>query len=196
MEKFKKILEFEKLMKEYNSIRRDLASIYSNLEPDNDVEHSYRVALLVWMVIEEYKFKLDSSKAIKYALIHDLVEVYAGDHSIYGKHKESDKKKKEHQALLKLKKKFPKLKNIWKLIDQYELKKDEESKFVYILEKLEPILLVLLSEKDHWFKRKIPFELFKEMKLRKIKDLDSVAHMFTYEIIGHLEKNGSKYFPE
>ncbi len=194
MKHFKKILEFQKLLKEFNLIYRYLDSIHLKNNLDNDVEHSFRVAMLCWMIIEEYKLKLDINKVIKYALLHDLVEVYAGDVSIYAKVKSEDKAKREHQALLKLKKNFPKLKSLWKLIEIYEKKNDDESKFVYVVEKLEPILLVILSEEDHWIKRNINFDQFFVVKQKKIKDIDSFAQNFNKEIMDYLKNKKSKYF--
>jgi 5'-deoxynucleotidase YfbR-like HD superfamily hydrolase len=194
MKHFKKILEFQKLLKDFNQVYRDLGSIHKLDEDDNDVEHSFRVAMLCWMIAEEYKLKLDLNKVIKYALVHDLTEVYAGDMSIYSNYKQEDKEEKEHKSFLKLKKKFPKQKAMWKLLETYEKRKDEESKFVYIIEKLEPILVVILTENDHWIKRNITLENFIERKQRKIKHLDSFAQIFTKEILEYIQKNKKKYF--
>lgn len=196
MKHFKKILEFQKLLKDYNKIYRDLGSIHKKGEPDNDVEHSFRVAMLCWMIIDEYKLKLDLNKVIKYALIHDLAEVYAGDISIYSNYNQKDKEKREHKSLLKLKKKFPNLSSVWKTLESYESRKDEESKFVYVIEKLEPVLVVVLTENDHWIKRKISFDNFIERKQRKIKDIDSFAQEFTKEVLGYIEKRKKMFFKE
>lgn len=198
MEHFQKILEFQKLLQKFNKIYRDLGSIHSDDHFDNDVEHSYRVAMLCWMVAEEYKLKLDINKIIQYALVHDLVEVYAGDVSMY-KHKnnknvQKNKELKEHKSLLRLKKEFPKQKTFWKLVDNYEKRHDEESKFVYLIEKLEPIFVVILNEKDHWKKRGVNFDQFIELKQRKIKDIDTFAQVFNDETMAYLKKDRKKLF--
>jgi 5'-deoxynucleotidase YfbR-like HD superfamily hydrolase len=194
MKYFKKILEFQKLLKEFNLIYRDLASIHSKHDLDNDVEHSFRVAMLCWMIIEEYKLKLDLNKIIRYALVHDFVEVYAGDVSIYAKTGHDKKHEKEQKALKKLRKNFLNLKSIWDLIDSYEKKEDNESRFVYVIEKLEPILLVILSEEDHWIKRNINFDQFFVVKQKKIKDINTFAQNFNREIMDYLKRKKSKYF--
>jgi putative hydrolase of HD superfamily len=198
MEHFQKILEFQKLLQKFNKIYRDLGSIHKDGHFDNDVEHSYRVAMLCWMVAEEYKLKLDTNKIIQYALVHDLVEVYAGDVSMY-KHKnnknvQKNKELKEHKSLLRLKKEFPKQKAFWVLIDEYEKRKDNESKFVYLIEKLEPIFSVILSEKDHYRKRGVGLDQFIELKQRKIKDIDTFAQVFNKETMAYLKKNRKKFF--
>ncbi len=195
MKYFKKILSFQKLLKDFNLIYRDLHSIHSKHDPDNDVEHSFRVAMLCWMIADEYKLKLDSNKIVKYALIHDLVEVYAGDVSIYANVKHEDKAKAEHNSFMKLKKKFPNLKSIWRDLENYEDKKDQESKFVYIIEKWEPVLLILLSEDDHWIRRKVNFDKFVELKMKKMNNIDSFAQNFSKDIFNFLDKNKTKFFP-
>jgi 5'-deoxynucleotidase YfbR-like HD superfamily hydrolase len=195
MKHFQKILEFQKLLKKFNQVQRDLASLpYGDKMHDNDVEHSYRAAMLCWMIIDEYKLKLDTNRVIKYALIHDLVEVYAGDMSMYKNYKQKDKEKRERKSFEKLKKDFPKQKTLWKLISDYEQRKDKESKFVYMIEKLEPVLAVLLSEKDHWKKRRLTMESFLERMQRKIKSIDTYAQIFNKEIVNYLKKNKKLFY--
>lgn len=198
MEHFQKILEFQKLLKQFNKIYRDVGSLHKDAHFDNDVEHSYRVAMLCWMIIEEYKLPLDANKVIKYALIHDFVEVYAGDVSIYkhtkGATAQKNKDLKEQKALARLRKEFPQLKSFWNLISEFEKREDEESRFVYLIEKLEPILVVILSEKDHYKKRNVGLDEFIEVKQRKIKDIDTFAQIFNKEIMAYLKKNKKKLF--
>jgi 5'-deoxynucleotidase YfbR-like HD superfamily hydrolase len=71
---------------------------------ENDVEHMYGLALMVWRVIEENNLPLDSAKAKDYALVHDLVEVYAGDTPNFTASAEfaADKEKREAAALQRL----------------------------------------------------------------------------------------------
>ncbi len=193
MEYFKNIIAYQKLLKRFNSTYRDLDSIHSSMIRDNDAEHSYRVAMLCWMIIEKYNLKLDLNKVIKYSLIHDFVEVYAGDVSIYS-NKKIDKHKRELKSLAKLKSRYPDLINIWKEIDIYEKRQDEEAIFVYIIEKIEPILTVLLSEDDHWLKRKVSFEDFNNRKRSKTSKYNSFAQYFLEDIMTYLDKHRKKWF--
>lgn len=189
-----KFVNFGKLLKKFNSIKRDLGSIHSDGHFDNDIEHSYRVAMLSWFIILEYKLKLDVDKVIKYALVHDFVEVFTGDLSIYKDYNQATKEKNEHKSLLKLKKDYPKQKHVWNIINEYEKRSDDESRFVYVVEKLEPIIVVLLSEKDHWIKRNVSMEDFIDRKQRKIKDIKTFAQIFNKEMMDYLIKNKRKFF--
>jgi 5'-deoxynucleotidase YfbR-like HD superfamily hydrolase len=194
MKNFKRVLAFEKLLQQFNAVYRGVVSIHDPKRPDNDVEHSYRVAMLCWMIVEEYQLKYSISKVLKYALLHDFTEVYAGDKSMYSDYSQKDKERAERQSLLKLQRQFPKMKSLWNIISTYEKRDDAEAKFVYVIEKLEPIFLVLLVEQDHFKKRGITLEDFIDLKQRKIKDLDTIAQLFNKEVMAYLKKNKKKYF--
>lgn len=194
MKNLKKALEFQKLLKKFNAVYRDCGSLHDSKTFDNDIEHSYRVAMLCWMIIEEYKLKYDVNKVLKYALLHDFVEIHAGDKSLYSNYSQKQKEAKEHRSLLKLKKDFPTLKSLWHIIETYETRKDEEAKFVYLIEKLEPIFLVILSEKDHFIKRNVGMQDFIDRKQRKIKDLKLSSQIFNREAMEYLRKNKKTFF--
>lgn len=188
------LLSFQDLLKQFNKVERDCESINDLKGFDNDVEHSYRVAMLCWMLAENYKLDLDVSKILKYALVHDLPEVYAGDVSIYSNVSAEEKEAKEKIAIDTLHSNYPSLESMWSTLDNYENKIDDESKFVYIVEKLEPTLLLLLSAPNHFRHRNVTYDFFKEKKLRKIKDIDSFAQAFVKDVFEYLEENKSKYF--
>lgn len=76
------IINFTKLLNKFCDIERVIHSNGGD-RLENDVEHSYRLAMLAWYIISSNKLSLDLDLVIKYALVHDLVEVYAGDTYIY-----------------------------------------------------------------------------------------------------------------
>lgn len=194
MDRLTTILEFQSLLKAFNSVYRDLCSIHTPGERDNDVEHSYRVAMLVWMINEHYSFGFDTSKLLRYALVHDFVEVYAGDLSIHAEYAEADKAENERKALLRLREKFPHLSNIWETIDAYEKREDPESKFVYIIEKLEPGLTIFLSDRQDLKKRGAVYERLVENKESKVRGIDSPAQLFHREVMQYLKDHRKELF--
>ena len=66
------------LMSDLTKIDRNHHILQSEKQ-ENDVEHSYAVAMLCWYLHDALKLELDIAKILKYALVHDFVEVYAGD---------------------------------------------------------------------------------------------------------------------
>ena len=67
--------------------------------PESIAEHTFRVAIMAWVLADKKGSKFNLEKIIKMALVHDLCEVYAGDTTPYDSILPKDKKKR--QALLK-----------------------------------------------------------------------------------------------
>lgn len=82
MDDLSKLLNFANLMSSFRAIKRDIPK-YHNVEPENDAEHSYQLAMMCWYITTIENLNLDINKILKYALVHDLAEVYAGDVSLY-----------------------------------------------------------------------------------------------------------------
>ena len=62
--------------------------------PESIAEHTFRAALMAWILGESKKKKLNIEKLIKMALIHDLCELYAGDATPYDSILPKSKKKR------------------------------------------------------------------------------------------------------
>jgi putative hydrolases of HD superfamily len=107
---------------------------------ENDAEHSYELTLLAWFLISKHKLNLNIDKVVKYALVHDLVEVYAGDIDpyMYANSFEMLKIKKinEESALKRLEQELKDTPDLINSLKDYEKMADEESKFVYVLDKV------------------------------------------------------------
>lgn len=149
--------------------------------------------MLCWMLIDEYSLKLDVNKVVRYALLHDLPEVYAGDTSLYASQTKKDNaKRNETKAIKTLIKKFPKQKSLWSDLQEYEKKKDAESRFAYMIEKLEPGLVIILSPSGKSVKRKAPLEWAIQEKQKKVGNIDTVAQFFNKDLTYYFRKNQKK----
>ncbi|MEI6887489.1 MAG: HD domain-containing protein, partial [bacterium] len=146
-----KLLSFTKFTHSFQKIERRIFATGLNRN-ENDLEHSGQLALVAWYFIDSSKLKLNTEKVIKYALAHDLVETYAGDTYFYSKDKkiQESKVQREKNALVRIKKEFPDFKEIEKIITKYEEKSDPESRFVYALDKIIPVLNIYLDEGRSW----------------------------------------------
>ena len=133
---FNSLLNFIKLSHAFQQTKR---SIYATGEDrmEHDAEHSYQLTMVAWYLISAEKLDLDINVAIKYALAHDIVEVYAGDTPNFGEGVElkETKVKREEEALHKLAREFPEFPDLITLIARYEKKEDEESRVIYYLYK-------------------------------------------------------------
>ena len=84
--KFTQLLDFVKFTEEFRAVARyEGSKLGKKIETSN--EHSYQVAMVAWFLIEQDNLKLNRELCLMYAMVHDLVEVYAGDTFIYNKKK-------------------------------------------------------------------------------------------------------------
>jgi len=144
----------------------------------NTVEHSFQLTLLAWYLLEKEKLPLNTDLVIKYALIHDLVETYAGDTYIYDEASKETKEKREHEAQERIALEFPEFESLHTLIKTYETKQDPESRFVYALDKLVDPLNIYLEEGKLWREKNVTLEALLKNKTEKVATDPTVAKYF------------------
>lgn len=128
-----------------------------------------------------------------YALAHDLVEIYAGDTYFLDNQKAESKHKREKEALLKIKKRFPRFRSLVKVIERYEKREDEESKFIYAIDKIIPPIQIYLENGKLWREQKVPFDGLMQNKNPKIA-LSKPVDKYWQELLKELIKNRKKLF--
>ncbi|MCO5143363.1 MAG: HD domain-containing protein [Oligoflexia bacterium] len=124
---------------------------------ENSAEHSWHLAMAV-LLFSSYLNKnknFDKLRAVKMALVHDIVEIDAGDTIVYG-----DNSKKEEKEALAAERIFSisdsakEFKDIW---IEFEERKCIESQFVSAIDRLLPILINLKTKGHTWKKHNIAY---------------------------------------
>lgn len=143
---------YKKLLVPFMTIRRDMPFPTEAQRAETDGEHAFTLSMVALSLQEKLGLNLDQGKIAKYALVHDLVEVHAGDVSV--KAAESDheaKEEREKEALKVIEKDFgASFPWIHQTIEAYELRKDDESKFVYITDKFLGALGWIAGDGEGW----------------------------------------------
>ena len=189
------LLDFVSLTIRFRDVERMIYATGTDRN-ENDAEHSYQLAMLAWYVLSVGKYNLNTDLIIKYALVHDFVEVYAGDTWFYRSKEESQKKEALEAASAKrLKKEFPEFEDFHKTITDYEKRNDPESRFVYALDKLIPILNVYLDGGRNWKKHKVTLESLLQAKTSKI-GISPEIKPFYDELITILENHTDMFHVE
>jgi putative hydrolases of HD superfamily len=160
----------------------------------NTVEHSYQLTLLVWYLIEKESLPLDKDLAIKYALVHDLVETYAGDTYIYDTKGKESKARREHDALERIAIEFPEFPELHTYIQSYETKQDPESRFVYALDKIIDPINIYLDDGKLWHEKNVTLQELLQNKTEKVQTDPTVSKYFTY-LVTLLQEKESLLFP-
>ncbi|MCL5784167.1 MAG: HD domain-containing protein [Patescibacteria group bacterium] len=182
------ILDFVQFTHKVQQVRR---TIYVTGEDrdENDAEHSFQLAMLAWYIATSTDLKLDENKIIKYALAHDLVEVYAGDTYFYTTDKslKDSKKKREKDAAKQIKKEFPEFGQMHQIINDYESLSDPEAKFIYALDKILPAINVFLDQGRSWQRDKVTYEMLRTKDIKVAVSQETLT--IWEEFIVLLEKN-------
>jgi putative hydrolase of HD superfamily len=131
------IIEIDKLK---SILRQTLLVDESRRE--NSAEHSWHLALMAVLLIEYAPVGVDLLSAIKMLLIHDLVEIDAGDTFCYDLQGNETKAEREIQAATRLFGLLPpeqgnELKEIWQ---EFEAQETATAKFAAALDRLQPVL--------------------------------------------------------
>lgn len=191
------LLRFIKLTQEFKAVKRKVILAKEDRE-ENDAEHSYQLAIVAWYLISTQGLKLDLGLTLRYALVHDLVEVYAGDTPAFQKGYEKEKetkKQREEDAAKQLAKEFPEFSQLHEFINAYELRVDEESKFIYALDKIVPIMNIYLDKGHSWKIHNISLDELIENKQDKVLLSKEVKKYFD-EIVEMLRQDQATLFPQ
>jgi len=161
------LIEFLKVIEKTKQIERQIY-ISGRQRLETDAEHAWHVAMFVVLFEKEFP-KLDVAKMLKMALIHDLVEIYAGDTFAFDKNHKKSQKEREDKAAKRLFKKLPKdlEKEFWSFYQEYENSTTQESKIAKSFDKLQPILQNILSQGKSWKKHQVTYN-----------DIDDYKHQF------------------
>ena len=141
-ERLKKQLDFLlEIDKSKEVIRQTYLSDGSRKE--NDAEHSWHLAIMAILLSEYANEDIDVLKTVSMVLIHDLVEIDAGDTYAYDVEGNKTKKEREIRAADRIFKILPKdqadkLRALW---EEFERGDTPESRFAAALDKTQPVIL-------------------------------------------------------
>jgi 5'-deoxynucleotidase YfbR-like HD superfamily hydrolase len=155
-----RIAELQQFIADFGRIER-VPQLADLGRAENDIEHTFGLALTCWFLAPKIAPHLNLEKIFRYALAHDTVEIYAGDTFSFGEqHMIDSKSERENEALKKLAKDWPDFTEMVKAAANYKNHSDQEAKFVYAVDKMLPVLMVNLGEKDKfWNRHKITREM-------------------------------------
>jgi putative hydrolase of HD superfamily len=152
-------------------IKRDMPLPVGERREENDAEHSWSLAMVACSIAHEVDPALDIGKICQFAVVHDLVEVYADDISVFASdEKLISKIEREEKALQRISSEFPHFPWIVQTIKSYERRDTDEAKFVYALDKYIPRVYDLIDEGRLFRERKVTIAQYnKSLELHRKK---------------------------
>lgn len=189
-----RLIELQQLLLQFHTIERRVHHPSSNRR-ETDTEHSYTLAIAGWF-LAQYFPDLDTDKIIRMALVHDLIEIHAGDTFVFGDQAAIDSKPAREAAAVET------MQNDWQdfhemndAIHQYESRQSPEAKFVYALDKVMPIILNYLNEGKAWRKNSVTFEQFVAEKEAKVP-LSPEIYVYYKQLLALLEEHLDFFAPQ
>ncbi|MGA2667173.1 MAG: HD domain-containing protein [Patescibacteria group bacterium] len=160
-----KLLDFLKEIEKLKFIDRKVY-LSDQKRYENDAEHSWHVAMFVLLFENDFP-NLNIKKMLKMALIHDLVEIYAGDTFTFDEEGKRTKKDREYKAAKKLFGMLPRdlQKEFFNLMEEFEERKTREAIFTQSFDKLLPIIQNILSKGKAWKKYHITEKMAYDIKI-------------------------------
>jgi putative hydrolase of HD superfamily len=140
--RFKKQIEFVLEVDKLKHVLRQTV-LLDRSRRENSTEHSWHIALMVMLFAEYSQEKnIDLLQVMKMLLVHDLVEIDAGDTYCYDDEGRQDQSERETAAAARIFGLLPddqaaELKALW---NEFERRQTPESKFANALDRVQPLL--------------------------------------------------------
>lgn len=141
-ERLKKQLEFSlEIDKEKNIFRQTHLSGHGRNE--NDAEHAWHMAIMAYLLREYANEKVDIARVMLMCLIHDIVEIDAGDTYAYDTEALKTQKAREDAAKERIFSLLPEDQKaeLISLFDEFEENRSPESKYAHAMDNLQPLIL-------------------------------------------------------
>lgn len=155
---------------------------------ENDAEHAWHLALMCLLLSEHANEEIDRLHTMTMVLIHDLVEIDAGDTYAYDDKGNEDKKQREEKAADRIFSMLPKdqgdyLRKVW---EEFEEGDTPEAKFARCLDRFQPLMLNSASGGRSWKEHQV--EASRVFK-RNALSAEGSQRIWDYAVENYIEPN-------
>ena len=127
---------------------------------ENDAEHAWHMAIMAYLLREYANEEVDIAKVMLMCLIHDIVEIDAGDTYAYDEENLKTQKAREDAAKERIFSILPEDQKaeMTALFDEFEAYETAEARFAHSLDNLQPLLLNNSNEGGDWKEHQVSAE--------------------------------------
>lgn len=127
---------------------------------ENDAEHAWHMAIMTILLSEYANEEIDVLKTVTMLLIHDIVEIDAGDTYAYDEEAKKTQKEREQKAAERIFGLLPpdqgeKFKKIW---EEFEARETKEACFARTMDNLQPVMLNDATDGKAWVEHGVHLE--------------------------------------
>ncbi|MBR1951645.1 MAG: HD domain-containing protein [Lentisphaeria bacterium] len=160
---------------------------------ENDAEHSWHISVMALLFKEFAVEKVDPLHAVEMLLVHDLVEIYAGDTFAYDVDGYKTKAERERRAADKLFSMLPEEQKeyIRKLWEEFDSRSSPDARYADCLDKMQPFLHNMLTEGHTWKATDIrTVRAQVEQRMSVLKDFMPEIHRWAVSCMDHAVASG------
>ncbi|RTZ16684.1 HD domain-containing protein [Vibrio aquaticus] len=152
MERLEKQLALLMELDQLKSVLRRTRVKSAEKRLENSAEHSWHVALMAILMEEHANAPVDIARVVKMLLLHDIVEIDAGDTFVYDAVASAEQEEKELAAATRLFGLLPEEqgKELHELWLEFESAESDDAKFAKALDRIIPMLLNYHNQGQSW----------------------------------------------
>ena len=127
---------------------------------ENDAEHSWHMAVMAYLLKEYANEEIDIAKVMLMCLIHDIVEIDAGDTYAYDAENLKTQKAREDAAKERIFSILPEeqAREFMEIFDEFEAYETPESKFAHAMDNIQPLILNDSNNGGDWREHRVTVE--------------------------------------
>lgn len=167
-------MQTDNLLKQVNFIKeidkvkyiQRKTKLFNSDRNENDAEHSWHLAMMTIVLAEHSNVPIDVLKVLKMVLIHDIVEIDAGDTFIYDSLKNHDNTNEERIAAERIFGLLPKdqAQEFIAIWEEFEAGLTNEAKFAKSMDRFEPLLQNTSNNGGTWREFNVDYEKVRNKK--------------------------------
>lgn len=156
---------------------------------ENDAEHSWHMAIMAYLLKEYSNENIDIAKVMLMCLIHDIVEIDAGDTYAYDEKAIKTQKIREEKAKDRIFSMLPsdQKKELIDLFEEFEAYETPESKFAHAMDNLQPVILNTSNDGGDWKEHKVS-----KSQIYKRQNKTKLGSEIIFELIDSIIKDNIK----
>jgi putative hydrolase of HD superfamily len=192
MDRLIKQMEFALLMDKQKAVGRQ-TYILDALRKENDAEHGWHLAVMTMLLAEYANEPIDVSRTVSMVIMHDVIEIYAGDTYAYDTVANESKRERELEAADKIFSILPDdqkeyFRGLW---DEFEEKVTPEAKFANTMDSVQPLMLNDASGGLAWREHGVYAKQVRERAEKKIRPGSEKMYQWALEIVDKNVKLGN-----
>lgn len=192
-DRLKKQVEFMLELDKMKNLYRQTYVLHEDRK-ENDAEHSWHLAILAFLLAEYSNENINVTHVMKMVLLHDVVEIDAGDTYCYDNEGYKSKAEREEKAAQRIFGLLPddQRKEFYDLWREFEDSETPDARFAAMLDRVQPLLLNYTKGGISWNEHGIHKEQVLNRNIDYFSESDELAELIKYIIDDAAEKGWLK----